>query len=277
MAYKLDAENIGIPYSKEIFRIINDVIDKHNCEFMIIGATARDLNFLIVYDYREDIRATRDIDFGIAISDWSKFDLIVQDLVELGFEKNRGIVHRLEYLGTPIDLVPFGGIEVDGDITWPTDFSPEMSVAGFREVFAAALEFEMPDGVSFKVVTLSGIVILKIIAWHDRKDTTQKDGEDILFLLRYYVEIDKDALFSENDDLLDKPDSNYALVGAQIIARKIKSILAGSPTVKEKINSIITEETFDIETSKLAQVRGYNNNTLENYALLKAFRDELKL
>jgi len=112
MKFKIKSDDLGIPYCDEILRIVCNVTEKYNCGFIIVGAFARDLNFEIVYKYEEVYRATSDIDFGIAISDWQKYDTIVQDLVKAGFEKSKGKgVHRLFYKNIPIDLVPFGGVE----------------------------------------------------------------------------------------------------------------------------------------------------------------------
>lgn len=157
MIYRVGFEKIGILNYDEILKSIDVVTKRHHCDFMIVGATARDLNFELVYDYNEEYRATRDIDIGIAISDWDKFDLIVRDLV----------------------------------------------------------------------------------------------------------------------DLMERSDYDYLKAGAQVLARKIKNILSDSPVIQGKIDKIIGSETVDIGTSELARIPGYNSNVVKNFALLKAFRDEL--
>ena len=103
MIFRIKSLESGIPYFEKILRIISDITKKNHCEFMLIGATARDLNLQVVNKYDGSPRATRDLDFGIAISDWSKFNLIVHDLVHIGFQrKNKQEYHRLYFKDIPI-------------------------------------------------------------------------------------------------------------------------------------------------------------------------------
>ena len=44
------------------------------CEYFVAGATARDLILVNVHGLRPG-RATRDIDFGIAVESWEQFEL----------------------------------------------------------------------------------------------------------------------------------------------------------------------------------------------------------
>ena len=63
-------------------------------------------------------RPIRDIDFGIAMPGWEEFLAFKQTLCDTGlFFPVNGMSQRLSYKattetrGTPVDLVPFGGIE----------------------------------------------------------------------------------------------------------------------------------------------------------------------
>jgi predicted nucleotidyltransferase len=50
------------------------------CEYFVAGATARDIVLVNVYGLRPG-RATRDIDFGIAIENWEQFEVLKQRLI----------------------------------------------------------------------------------------------------------------------------------------------------------------------------------------------------
>lgn len=276
MIYKLNSMDIGIPYCEKIIEHIKNITARYQCNFMIIGATARDLNLQIIFKYEGSARATRDIDFGIAISDWNKFNLIVQDLVDLGFKKDRNQeYHRLYYEKIPIDLVPFGEIEKNREIKWPPDFSRTMSVMGFTEVFKSSLVFELSNRITFNVVSLSGLLILKFIAWSERSVLTQKDGEDINYIMRNYSKINPDSLFDEHSDLIERKNFDYVKAGAQILAREVKKILTDSQDLKQKIIDIIILESTNIETSKLDNANTYGNSIIDNFNNLVAFKDEI--
>ncbi|MFO7897242.1 MAG: nucleotidyl transferase AbiEii/AbiGii toxin family protein [Candidatus Cloacimonadales bacterium] len=278
MIHKIDSRQLAIPNCHKILEHIKNVTEQEQCDFMLIGAFARDLNLQIVFKYKENPRATRDIDFAIAISNWEKFDLIVQDLVGLGFEKDKNQkYHRLYYEMIPIDLVPFGEIENNGKIKWPPDFSTTMTVMGFTEVFNASFVFELNNRIRFNVVSLPGLLILKLIAWSERAEQTQKDGEDINFIMRNYSTINPDSLFVEHPDLIKQKKFDYVIAGTQILAREVKKILSDSPVLKQMIIDIVISESAKIETSKLANANTFGNSIIDNFDNLVAFKDEIVL
>jgi predicted nucleotidyltransferase len=99
---------------------------QHGVGHFVIGATARDI--LMTHVFGVDAgRATRDVDFAIALEDWNQFETIKAELIDNGdFQPAAGKSHRLFYqqdeYGTayPLDLIPFGQIERPGNvIAWP--------------------------------------------------------------------------------------------------------------------------------------------------------------
>ncbi|PYT28816.1 MAG: hypothetical protein DMG57_13610 [Acidobacteria bacterium] len=80
------------------------------------GATARDLILVNVHGLRPG-RATRDIDFGIAVESWDQFARLKEGLVATGaFESDQRMLQRLTYsdkaaeFSIPVDLIPFRGV-----------------------------------------------------------------------------------------------------------------------------------------------------------------------
>jgi predicted nucleotidyltransferase len=67
----------------EILRLVFDVSAKLDIETFIIGAIARDLIFEYVYK-AEIKRATEDIDFGVAVESWAKYEKLKQALAGTG-------------------------------------------------------------------------------------------------------------------------------------------------------------------------------------------------
>src|SRR5574340_188033 len=67
-----------------------------------------------IYAYgMETIRQTEDVDFALAVGDWSAFARLKQRLIDTGrvFEVP-GAQQRLRHASDlPVDLVPFGGVE----------------------------------------------------------------------------------------------------------------------------------------------------------------------
>lgn len=98
-----------------VLRALDPVATAVGCEYFVAGATARDLLLVHVHRLRPG-RATRDIDFGIAVRDWDQFSCLKEELVATGeFESDRKMQQRLIYsnppagVSVPVDLIPFRG------------------------------------------------------------------------------------------------------------------------------------------------------------------------
>lgn len=158
---------------------------------LLVGAQARDL--LLHYGHGLAIeRATSDVDFAIAVEDWSRFSVAKEALVASGlFVPHRNMAHRLHHAksGT-IDFIPFGAVEqADGTIAWPPTGDEVMAVLGYSEAAVAAVTVELPKGQTVRVVSLPMLTVLKVLAWKDRHRFTQgKDAVDLWLIMRSYLE-----------------------------------------------------------------------------------------
>ncbi len=115
----------------------------------------------------------------------------------------------------------------------------ELSVYGTTEAVDHA---EIVEG-EFKVVTLPGLCVLKLIAFYEKPDRRAKDLEDFYFLLENYGEIAGDQLFEgvEHEDLI-KDDFELALASARLLGRQIKNLTLGSPELSTKLNQILVNQ-----------------------------------
>src|SRR5271155_2699669 len=103
------------PSIVRVLRVIDPIARAAHCDYFVAGATARDLILVNVHGLRPG-RATRDIDFGIAVESWDQFARLKDGLVATGdFESDRRAMQRLLYsdhgagFSIPIDLIPFRG------------------------------------------------------------------------------------------------------------------------------------------------------------------------
>src|ERR1017187_10497755 len=143
------------PSFVRVLRLLNQTARSANCEYFVAGATARDLVLVNVHGLRPG-RATRDIDFGIAIESWRQFELLKERLI---------FTDRSEGLAIPIDLIPFRGIpSADGTIAWPPSRDIVMNVAGFEEAFRSSVLIEVENGLMVHGASTPGLALLKLIA-----------------------------------------------------------------------------------------------------------------
>ncbi|MES2758133.1 MAG: hypothetical protein V4693_12235 [Pseudomonadota bacterium] len=128
------------PITHSILGVLHAIAAKHNASYFIIGATARDILLNNVFGIDRG-RATRDVDFAIALADWNEFEVIKQEFIDSGdFQPAAGSAHRLYYqqhkfgIAYPLDLIPFGEIEsAENTIAWPPDMAVVMNVIGYPE------------------------------------------------------------------------------------------------------------------------------------------------
>lgn len=147
----------------------------------------------------------------------------------------------------------------------------QIAVNGFREVYENGTdEVEFENDQVFKVCTLPGIVILKLIAYDDRPEVRQNDIKDITLILKHYFNIETDNIYELHNDLFED-DRDTSLIAARVLGRQMKSIFARSKDVEERITSIIQREIDNPEKSKIAElmVTGTDNEIISATAILK--------
>jgi predicted nucleotidyltransferase len=85
------------PITLTVLGALHHIAAIHEASYFLIGATARDV--LMTHVFGVDAgRATRDVDFAIALEDWSQFETIKQSFIDSGdFQSSTGEAHRLFY------------------------------------------------------------------------------------------------------------------------------------------------------------------------------------
>ena len=71
------------PSAIRVLRALDPIARQAGCAYFAGGAAARDLILVNVHGLRPG-RATRDIDFGIAVENWDRFELMKARLVATG-------------------------------------------------------------------------------------------------------------------------------------------------------------------------------------------------
>ena len=227
--------------------------DSLNIPFFIIGASARDIFLKHLYGFVQR-RSTVDMDFGVFLSKWEDFSFLKTALVEdHGFERT-GQTQRLQKGNILIDVVPFGPISgIEHKLRWPPDESRQMTTTGFDEAFRFSLQVRVSTSpeVVVKVCSLAGLVILKLISWHERYPERQPDAEDILEIMdKYENAVGVDRLYSEAHDLIKEEGFDNRMAAIRLLGRDIASI--ASPETAGMISSILDEETKEDSRLRLA-------------------------
>lgn len=218
-------------------------------QWLIVGALARDLHLSYAHGIRLD-RVTTDTDLALAINDWAEFaDVRGALLRSTHFLADRRAEHKLVHRsGRALDVVPFGGIEDrSGVIVWPPSGAVTMSVVGYREALAGSIALQLPNQQHTRIVSLAGLMVLKLIAWSQRhRISPGKDAYDLRLMLTHYLDAGNlQRLYEGHADLVDG-DFDYLLASARLAGRDVSALLHrhGEPsqTVCKQLDRILAAE-----------------------------------
>jgi predicted nucleotidyltransferase len=231
-----------------VLRVLDPIARSSRCEYFLAGATARDLILVNVHGLRPG-RATRDIDFGIAVESWAQFELLKERLLATNEFSASRAQQRLTFadlnegMSIPVDLIPFRGVaSADGTIAWPLSRDIVINVAGFEEALTSSVLIEIEADLTVHVASVAGLTLLKLAAWVDRGRESNKDAADLYRLLTSYADAgNADRVYEQELDLLESVDFDMPLAGAELLGRDVASIC--DTQVLNQIQSIFAVES----------------------------------
>jgi predicted nucleotidyltransferase len=236
------------PSLVRVLQVLDPIARSCKCEYFLAGATARDLILVNVHGLRPG-RATRDIDFGIAVESWAQFELLKDRLLATNdFSASRAQQRLIfaasnEGISMPVDLIPFRGVaSAEGTIAWPPGRDIVMNVAGFEEALASSVLIEIEAKLTVDVASVAGLTLLKLAAWVDRGRESNKDAADLYRLLTSYADAgNTDRLYDAELDLLEAAKFDMQLAGAELLGRDVAAICDAQ--ILKQVQSVLAVES----------------------------------
>lgn len=235
-----------------IFTSLEKAFTHFGIDFYLIGAQSRNvwINHLSLIK-----RTTYDIDFAVMISDQSQWnDLILYLTKEHGFIQNNDQPYRFYLNGSMLDLIPFGGIEKNGEAIFENPLT-ELSVYGCREVTEDAAVISG----KYKVITLPGLCIMKLIAFDEKPDQRAKDFEDYDLIMENYGEIAGEELFSGTYDDLIHAEFELPVAAARMLGRHMSMVLSKNKNLKKRIVAILEKKLRGFSKREIDQMYTVND------------------
>ncbi len=253
MSYNISSEKIEHPLLKPLLEELIPFFEQQGVKFFVIGATARDI--ILEINGEQSGRRTQDIDIAITIDKWEQFQKISEELTKLeSFSKDKTQKQRFLYLDKfQLDIVPYGEIMGENDkIYWPPDQSIAMSVLGFHEAQKETISITLDEKIEFEVVNLVGIFLLKIVAWNDRNHKGNKDADDLLFILKNYLNINDQRAATEHYEEVYEIDNYTELkASASILGIDLKELVKDNPKL---IDFLINTLNLDLEKKEASKL-----------------------
>lgn len=175
-----------------------------------------------------------------------------------------------------VDLLPFGAIEdEDGQVSTGGLGLTNISLQGFAEIYEDGLpEIELESKHRFKICTLPGIVLLKMIAWDDRPEVRKDDISDIGDILNHFFDMCDNEIYENHSDLFGDDYKDRLHTAARVLGRQMSKIAKRKEKLFARIEKILNANIADGDISKMAiLMSGYFQNTVEeNVELLKQLK-----
>jgi predicted nucleotidyltransferase len=253
MSYNISSKKFTHPLLKPILLELTGYFKEAGISFFVIGATARDI--MMEMHNATSGRLTYDLDIAITVNDWEQWKKVEEEITNLkNFKKNPNQRQRFLYREKfSLDIVPFGDIMKNNHkIFWPPNEDLAMSVLGFKAADESALMVRIDDETEIKIATLSGIFILKIIAWKDRNQRNNKDADDMGFILENYLSINEErAATTYYEEVYGAETFKSTTAGAILLGKDINELLKNHQETIASILEILNEELNNKEESKL--------------------------
>ena len=250
---KINFEEMRFGAMRATFESLERGFRKFDVDHYLIGAFARDLwmNHIDTLPVR---RTTLDVDFSIYINSQEDFMALKDYLKEAeGFRADEQPYRLHAPDKTIIDLIPFGGIERNHMVYLEGSSPMDLSVFGNMQVLAHAANVNL-DGIDFKICTLPGLCVLKLIAGHEKPDRLEKDLGDFYYILENYFDIAGDTIYEGNyDDLIDE-NFEPIIAAAKMLGRQLSPILNESMELKIAFNEILQKLKHGFSSEDIDQM-----------------------
>ena len=267
-------KELAIPYFKEVFDIIDEIMIEHAVPYYLIGVNAIALELL-----KKGIkpsRGTKDIDFAVMIATSDEYENISSSLQDKGFTKvDAPWTFYYDKYNVAIDILPFGEIE-QKDAEKLNKQNSDLHILGFKEVLDDVEQIQVEDKI-VNIPPLPGMIILKLVAWSDRPEERENDLADILKIIEHYFDYNFDEIAEHHHDTFPEDGFDQLLIAAEVLGRKSKQYLEKSKALTERINNVLDNNLNDDRESRIAKkwARIKDWEIAYAFSILKSFKKGL--
>jgi predicted nucleotidyltransferase len=203
-----------------VLDVLGPTAERCGADLLVVGAAARDVLLTT-----PPVRETGDLDFGVAVASAGDLATITDGLTPVPHHTNKFTVAGFE-----VDVVPFGGVEETDRTVW-SEAGFVMNVLGYREALDSAVHVTLPTGRVAPVASLAAQVVLKVVAWDDRRHVTTKDALDLGHLLAEYREPRHvDEMYDRHLHRMERHDFDAALAAADRLGAEAAALLGPATT-----------------------------------------------
>jgi len=269
---KIKYDALAIDGLREVFIQISETCKELAIEFFIVGAIARNIWYV---SNDENSRGTKDIDFGVYISDVKKYNELRTELKQKYnyAESKENAFCLITQDKKQIDLLPFGEIEKDGQVMIEGKGLTTINLDGFKEAFEFGAKEIKIGNETYKSCSIPGVMILKLIAYDDRPNNRMKDVVDINSICQKYPSLESDFIWGNHFDLYGG-NLEHEEVGIIVLGREMKKLVKDNKKLESRLIKIM-DNALNEESPMLTLM--IQNAETETIAEKKGIIEKLKM
>lgn len=241
--------------------------------WLLIGAAGRDL-ILEETTGRRPARATHDVDVAVLATTWDDYTALRNALVEQERATNDRDNQQRLYLpnGSPLDLIPFGGLEQESTVAWPPDGEPILNVRGLQEAMVHSISVNLKGEQEVQIPSIEMFLCLKLLAWKDRHaEKPMHDSVDLGEVLSYAEDIiSLDELHERHVESFAANEWDAGLTVMQVLGERLQRILR--PETSSILSAILVEELDEEGRLTLVRELGSDRTLPKLRALLQGLQ-----
>lgn len=236
---KISYDALQVEGLKEVLAQVSSACDELGIHFFIVGAIARNVWFAV---HDEKPTGTKDIDFAVFIPGKEEY-LKLKEKLRSAYNYHNSSENAYCMLtpeGKPVDLLPFGEIEEDGQVMIQGKGLSRISLEGFQEVYHFGLRQVRLGNEKYTVCNIPSVLILKLIAFDDRPERRIKDIKDINSICKNYPLLEQEYIWSNHFDLYDE-DRSHDEVAMIVLGREIRKITKANDHLHQRLIRILND------------------------------------
>lgn len=264
-----------------ILRAVIPVLEQEGVDYFVVGAFARDLELLSMGHTEPPARKTKDIDLAVMIGSVEAFDGLKAAIAALpDFEVDADEPYRFSFRKAyDLDFLPFGEIANEkGVIELEAKQAFLLDMPGFDAAYPFADIIETEEGLTLKVSSLAGVVMLKLLAWQDRPERA-RDVQDIDYIFKHLYWLQMDEILSSDGDIPELYQHQDLVfmetVAARYIGRQMGVMLKGTPKLSDRIHNLLHEHAQSFRMARLMSSPHIESSQQIIQALYEGFKDRV--
>ncbi|MBK6997589.1 MAG: nucleotidyl transferase AbiEii/AbiGii toxin family protein [Lewinellaceae bacterium] len=199
-------------------------------------------------------RKTKDVDLAVMVGSLDEYEQLKEAISALpDFEQDEKLPYRFIFQKAyELDFLPFGEIANEKgqvELLGKNAFTLDMPGLDLVQPFAETIETE--EGLTLNVSSLSGIVLLKLLAWQDDPGR-EKDIHDIAYILKTSCRCigRKSPRKIYWTSMQTKKNLFEQLVSARYVGRQM-GIMLQNTDLKKRVQQLLEEESKKSSMARL--------------------------